>query len=125
MEALAEDRHVEPLLHGEDEVPHRLHERELFVDRFLRQHLGWDEYRFLEHEGDFDSDNGDGAPDGRVHRRAVYMRCAGDQTNPLYPAAPCAPTIDDLRFETVSLDIVQPGELGPQALRTSDSRSTV
>src|SRR6266498_3306327 len=36
MEALAEDRHVEPLFHGEDEVPHRLHERELFVDRFLR-----------------------------------------------------------------------------------------
>jgi hypothetical protein len=82
------------------------------VDRFLREHLGWDEYLFLEHEGDFDSDNGNGAPDGRVHRRAVYMRCAGGQTNPLYPSAPCAPTIDDLRFETVSLDIVQPGEHG-------------
>ena len=82
------------------------------VDRFLREHLGWDEYLFLEHEGDFDSDGGDGAPDGRVHRRAVYMRCAGGVTNPLYPTASCAPTIDDLRFETISLDIVQPGEHG-------------
>jgi hypothetical protein len=82
------------------------------VDRFLREHLGWDAYLFLEHEGDFDSDGGDGAPDGRVHRRAVYMRCAGGQTNSLYPTASCAPTIDDLRFETVSLDIVQPGEHG-------------
>lgn len=86
------------------------------VDRFLREHLGWDEYLFLEHEGDFDSDNGDGAPDGRVHRRVVYMRCAGGQTNPLYPTASCAPTIDDLRFETVSLDIVQPGEHGPTGI---------
>jgi hypothetical protein len=82
------------------------------VDRFLRERLGWDEYLFLEHEGDFDSDGGDGAPDGRVHRRAVYMRCAGGVTNPLYPTASCAPTIDDLRFETISLDIVQPGEHG-------------
>lgn len=82
------------------------------VDRFMHEQLGWDQYLFLEHEGDFDGDDGDGALDGKVHRRVVYMRCAPGETNPLYPTASCAPTIDDLRYETVSLDIVQPGEQG-------------
>ncbi|HEX6867872.1 MAG TPA: hypothetical protein VF119_03655, partial [Candidatus Limnocylindrales bacterium] len=85
------------------------------VDRFLRERLGWDHYMFLENESDFDSDDGSGSPDGMVHRRAVYLRCAAGE-NPLYPTAPCAPTIDDRRFETVSLDIAQPGVHGPTGI---------
>jgi hypothetical protein len=44
-----------------------------------------------------------------------YVRCAPGRTNPLYPPQPdseepgesCAPTLDDLRYESVSLDLAQ------------------
>ena len=48
-----------------------------------------------------------------------YLRCAPGRTNPLYPPGPgpgrelagtgrsCTPTLDDLRYETVSLDLAQ------------------
>ena len=43
-----------------------------------------------------------------------YLRCAPGRTNPLYPPGPepergesCAPTIDDLNYESVSIDLAQ------------------
>jgi hypothetical protein len=51
----------------------------------------------------------------------VFIRCAPGQTNTLnhlFAEAPpeirrCAPTIDELRYETVSLSVTQPGVRGP------------
>ena len=49
-----------------------------------------------------------------AHTDLRYLRCAPGRTNPLYPPGPepekgelCAPTLDDLRYETVSLDLAQ------------------
>ena len=53
----------------------------------------------------------------------MYLRCAPGETNPLYPTAwngdqeapgghRCAPTIDELRYEAVRLDLSQPGRQG-------------
>jgi hypothetical protein len=42
----------------------------------------------------------------------VYLRCDRGRTNPLYPGEPCAPTIDDLRYETVGIDLAQPDRRG-------------
>ena len=46
--------------------------------------------------------------------RQRYLRCAPGRTNPLYPPGPepewgegCAPTIDELNYESVSLDLAQ------------------
>ncbi len=79
------------------------------VDRFLREVLGWEAYLFVPYEG--------GAPDGRTDGALLdqrYLRCAPGRTNPLYTPGPepemgelCAPTIDDLNYESVSIDLVQ------------------
>jgi hypothetical protein len=46
----------------------------------------------------------------------VFIRCAVGRTNPLYPNDPegrgCAPTLDELRYETVKLQVAQLGEQG-------------
>lgn len=81
------------------------------VDRFLRDELGWEEYLFSVWQGT----DGDGASDG-VHRGSVFLRCAPGRTNPLYPRETCAPTLDDLRFETVSIDIAQLDRRGPDGI---------
>jgi hypothetical protein len=80
----------------------RPYEAEIFA-RFLREELGWQEFR--------------GAPVGTdAYLRAsydgvVFVRCAPGRTNPLYPNDPqgrgCAPTIDELRYETVAIDVKQ------------------
>jgi hypothetical protein len=82
------------------------------AQRFLREELGWDHALFNPFEA------GTGADDG-VIRDAVYLRCAPGETDPLYPLPPpaehqealgaegCAPTIDDLHYETVRLDLDQ------------------
>lgn len=79
------------------------------VGRFLREVLGWDAY-LLKGEGD-EGVLGSGEPGVFTLR---YLRCAPGRTNPLYPPGPepdkgelCAPTIDDLRYESVSLDLAQ------------------
>ena len=78
------------------------------VQRFLREELGWDHAQFNAF-----TENGGG--DG-VLTRLVYLRCAPGERNPLYPIPGqfdaeggdrCAPTIDELRYETVSLDLAQ------------------
>jgi hypothetical protein len=79
------------------------------VDRFLREVLGWEAYLFNPSE----SGDGDGWVDGTWFNQR-YLRCAPGRTNPLYAPDPepkvgelCAPTIDDLTYESVSLDLAQ------------------
>jgi hypothetical protein len=90
------------------------------VERFLRDELGWDQFLFnpflpLEYTTE----------EGVL--QVVYVRCAPGKTNTLYGVFPeghngapgaesCAPTLDDLRYETVSLDIAQPGKQGPTGI---------
>lgn len=87
------------------------------VDRFIREVLGWEAYLFNPWEGgDFNVSIGgtDGWVDGALTDQR-YLRCAPGRTNPLYPPQPdseqpgdsCAPTIDDRRYESVSLDLAQ------------------
>ena len=87
------------------------------VERFLREELGWDEFLF---SGEATALNADGL------RGLVYLRCAPGETNPLYAIAPahpkaprgdlCAPTISELRYEAVRLDLFQPDLRGPDGI---------
>jgi hypothetical protein len=92
------------------------------VERFLRDELGWD--AFLLNIYPTNGLQDDGGADG-VIRGLVYSRCAPGETNPLYPneqegaargADRCAPTIDDLRYETVSIDLSQPARRGADGI---------
>jgi hypothetical protein len=81
------------------------------VDRFLREVLGWEAYMQNVFVG--------GADYSLTDQR--FLRCAPGRTNPLYPPQPdsqqggesCAPTLDELTYESVSLDLVQPDRQGP------------
>jgi hypothetical protein len=89
------------------------------VERFLRAELGWDASLLNVYPTNGLHD--DGGADG-VIRGLVYSRCAPGETNPLYPngqegpaargAERCAPTIDDLHYETVGIDLSQPVRRG-------------
>jgi hypothetical protein len=81
------------------------------VERFLSEVLGWDAY-MIHAEQAFKDVGGD---DGSI-RGLVFLRCVAGEPNPLYPAERCAPTIDDLRFETVSIDLLQPERRGPDGI---------
>ena len=78
------------------------------VNRFLREVLGWESFLYAPFlESDINGVIG-------AHTDLRYLRCAPGRTNPLYPPGPepetgelCAPTLDDLRYETVSLDLAQ------------------
>ena len=72
------------------------------ANRFLREELGWEEFVLGR----------DSEPIGYELRGLQYLRCAPGETNPLYPDAPCAPTIDDLTYEAVLLDLSQPDRQG-------------
>jgi hypothetical protein len=90
---------VDPKLAAGDARPY---EAEIFA-RFLREELGWQEFR--------------GAPVATdaywrgFYDGVVFIRCAPGRTNPLYPNDPqgrgCAPTIDELRYETVAITVKQ------------------
>lgn len=91
------------------------------VERFLREELGWEDFVFHPYQDQQRPPDSSG-PDG-IHRGVMYVRCAPDATNPLYPTgseqlpgARCAPTIDDLRYETVSLDVTQPDRRGADGI---------
>ena len=94
---------------SEDDPWAHVDELEL-VDRFLREVLGWEAYLFNAWE----SGDGDGWVGGAWTDQR-YLRCAPGRTNPLYPPQPdseqpgesCAPTLDDLHYESVSLDLAQ------------------
>jgi len=97
---------------GDHDLAERLSDgRVEFVDRFLREVLGWEAYMQNLFVG--------GADDPLADQR--FLRCAPNRTNPLYPPQPgsrnagesCAPTIDELTYESVSFDLVQPDRQGP------------
>jgi hypothetical protein len=98
---------IDPQLVEDDSWIEERHQVEL-VDRFLREVLGWEAYMLNPQEGMARS----GVYDVFYDQR--YLRCAPGRTNPLYPPGPepdwgemCAPTLDDLRYESVSLDLAQ------------------
>jgi hypothetical protein len=80
------------------------------VDRFIREELGWEDYLFNVYL----DNGGNGWVDGLL-TGLDFLRCAPGRANPLYPPQPeseqpgesCAPTLDDLTYETVSLDLAQ------------------
>jgi hypothetical protein len=91
------------------------------AERFLREEMGWDKFLFNPFVGELDH----GAAD-RISGIG-YMRCGLGDTNPLYPGAavdlmtaplaePCAPSIDELRYESVILELTQPGQGGPTGI---------
>jgi hypothetical protein len=73
------------------------------VARFLRQELGWDDFRFMPIPED-------GFGNGASYNNA-YIRCAAGGTTTMYADDPrgsgCDPTIDDVRYERVSIDLGQ------------------
>jgi hypothetical protein len=75
------------------------------VDRFIREVLGWQSYKFHD-GGTFGWNDTDNSVEGTVTGQR-YLRCASGRTNPLYREESCAPTLDDLRYETVSFDLAQ------------------
>ena len=88
------------------------------AERFIRDELGWELFLFAPFLGN-DAFWGGGGPG--AHTDLQYLRCAPGETNTLYPDAAvpdqlpgadrCAPTIDDLRYEVVSIDLAQPVRL--------------
>jgi hypothetical protein len=95
------------------------------INRFLRQELGWEEFRsgpflaaargarWIPGEG---LDVRDPGVDPHIFTDVVYIRCATGGANPLYPddmyGRGCAPTIDDVRYETVRIDVARLGRPG-------------
>jgi len=70
------------------------------ADRFLHEVLGWEAYTMWDI----------GQTTERPHNIRTdqrYLRCAPGRVNPLYPDEPCAPTIDELHYESVSIDLAQ------------------
>jgi hypothetical protein len=95
---------LEPRLEENVMTTSYLDNPEIFA-RFLREELGWEEFYRIPAPG-----FGYG-PFGNTIA-LTYMRCAPGQTNPIYPDDPdggsCAPTIDELRYETVEVTVTQP-----------------
>ncbi|MDP8931299.1 MAG: hypothetical protein M3O70_22690, partial [Actinomycetota bacterium] len=94
------------------------------VERFLREQLGWDQFLYNPYQADVYEFTG-GDPPASGLGGLVYLRCAPGETNPLYPvpgqgdargAERCAPTIDDLRYESVTIDLAQFAEWGPDGV---------
>ena len=83
---------------------------EIFA-RFLEEELGWEKFHWEEAIAH---------PDGLNPGDVVYVRCAPGLTNPLYPTDPegpgCAPTIDELRYETVKINVAQLDRQGPSGI---------
>jgi len=72
------------------------------VDRFLREVLGWRAYAVWDAGAGIDRDGS-----YYTFHDLRYLRCAAGRTDPLYPDESCAPTIDDLHYESVSVDLAQ------------------
>ncbi len=92
--------------------------------RFLEEGLGWEEFVPFWTTGEGYSSL---MPRGG-HPGFTFLRCAPGRTNPLGPLfkdgdlyqSRCAPTIDDLTYETVSIYVSQPGRLGPGGIWVVD-----
>ena len=91
---------------------------EIFA-RFIEEELGWEDSSGLRGGYAY----GEGAYD-----EVLFLRCAPGETNPLsalYADAPpeirgCAPTIDELSYETVTFRATQPGRRGPSGIWVVD-----
>ena len=112
---------VDPQLASEEGWAHLNDPVVEIIDRFLREELGWEEFVFDEFR-EMLGEVATSGPDG-FHRGVTFLRCAPGATNPLYPASAnqpagawCAPTIDELRYETVSVDLSQPDRLGEDGI---------
>jgi hypothetical protein len=89
---------------------------EIFA-QFIEDELGWEAWEAGAFDGWLGADAGGS-------EEVIFIRCAPGQTNPLaslYTDAPpevrgCAPTIDDLSYETVGISVSQPGLQGPSGL---------
>ena len=89
---------------------------EIFA-RFIREGLGWEEYVSGSSFSGYAGEQG-------TYEGILFIRCALGQRNPLsdlYADAPpeirgCAPTIDDLTYETVSFAVTQPEVRGPSGI---------
>jgi hypothetical protein len=112
---------VDPQLSSGEWALHLRQSGSGIVERFLREELGWDEFLFNPYLGDYGCCL---APEGTI-RGVVYIRCAAGETNRLYSGVQqgdalggeqCAPTIDQLRYETVSLDLAQLDRQGRDGL---------
>jgi hypothetical protein len=87
--------------------------------RFIEEELGWEQSIPGASFSGLAYAEGGGSYEG-----VLFIRCAPGQTNPLspmYAEAPgevrgCAPTIDDLTYETVSFAATQPGRRGPTGI---------
>jgi hypothetical protein len=83
-------------------------EAEIFA-RFLRQGLGWEQFAYADFVGW-------GKDEFGAIDQVVFVRCAPGGTNTIDPKDPaggeCAPTIDDLRYETVRISASQPDQRG-------------
>jgi hypothetical protein len=96
---------------------------EIFA-RFIEEELGWEEY-IGGWDGSGYASEGAG---GGVYYGVTFIRCAPGETNPLNPLYAdmpaeirgCAPTIDDLTYETVGIDLSQPGLKGPSGIWVVD-----
>lgn len=88
--------------------PAHLDIQEIFA-RFLRDELGWEEFSRLP---------GPGFGAGTII--LTFVRCAPGQSNSIYPDDPrggwCAPTMDDVRYETVAITVAQPVRQGSDGI---------
>ena len=86
----------------------QIYEAEFFA-RFLREELGWEAF-----QGTWGYNSGNGSSN------AAFIRCAPGRTNTLYPNDPagraCAPTIDEVQYERVEIEVAQPVRQGPSGV---------
>ena len=80
--------------------------------RFLQEELGWQSFRGAPFAGS-------GSTEGH-HEGIAFVRCAPGRTNPMYSNDPagrgCAPSIDELRYETVQIEVDQLAGRGPSGI---------
>jgi hypothetical protein len=75
--------------------------------RFLQEKLGWEAFFWDEAFAHRGFNAGD----------VIFVRCAPGRANPLYPTdSACAPTIDELRYETVKISVAQPDREGDSGI---------
>ena len=89
---------------------------EIFA-RFIEDELGWEAWEAAAFDGWLGGDGGG-------YEQVLFIRCAPGETNPLSPVysevppeiGRCAPTIDELSYETVGISVSQPGLRGRSGL---------
>jgi hypothetical protein len=96
--------------------------------RYLRQILGWDSFRWGDALDLVWTADCASSPGCTMHTIG-FARCATGRPNPLYPkegmrgdvpdfldGTTCAPTIDDVTYETITLVASQPAVRGPKGI---------